>query len=134
MERYDSDNRARELARQRIKAKQEFFRHLVFFLIFSVFMVLLNAAVDWGDWWFYWPIMGWGIAVAFHYLDVFGFSLEDERIDRDWQGRTIDRERQPMHYPRRTDDRDSLSEEIELPPLDQPVLRRRKSWDEDEIV
>ncbi len=36
-------------------------------------MLVINVLVG-GGWWFYWPLIGWGIGLGVHALAVFGFS------------------------------------------------------------
>jgi len=37
-------------------------------------------------WWFYWPLLGWGIALAAHAYRVFGLS---SRFGPEWEERKV---------------------------------------------
>lgn len=78
-------------ARKRVAKKKGFYKHLSSYLIMGIFFFVLNLLSDPGDWWFYWPMLGWGIGLAFHYVGVFGFpglnnmeeSWEEEEIQKE---------------------------------------------------
>jgi hypothetical protein len=55
------------------KSEEEFKQHLGAFIIISLFLFLLNMFTSPSTWWFKYPVLGWSVGVAFHYLDVFGF-------------------------------------------------------------
>ena len=46
-----------------------------------VFLINLLAG---GSWWFFWPLIGWGIGLGVHALNVFGFG---GALGRDWEER-----------------------------------------------
>jgi hypothetical protein len=82
------DQRKYKEARKRVRTKKEFYEHLTVFSVMSVFFFLLNALTAFGSWWFYWPILGWGIGVLFHYFEVFGFPGYTRYVKR--MGRATD--------------------------------------------
>jgi 2TM domain-containing protein len=41
-----------------------------------------------GGWWFYWPLLGWGVGLGIHALSVFAFGGRGP-WDRDWEERKI---------------------------------------------
>lgn len=55
------------------KSEEEFKQHLGAFIIISFFLFLLNMFTSPSTWWFKYPVLGWSVGVAFHYLDVYGF-------------------------------------------------------------
>ncbi|MEY2950322.1 MAG: 2TM domain-containing protein [Saprospiraceae bacterium] len=55
------------------KPEEEFKQHLGAFIIISVFLFLLNMFTSPSTWWFKFPVLGWSVGIAFHYLDVYGF-------------------------------------------------------------
>ena len=61
-------------AQKRVKDKKSFYSHLASYLMMSIFFFVLNALTSFGDWWFYWPLLGWGIGLVMHYFRVFGVS------------------------------------------------------------
>src|SRR5579859_6729684 len=58
-------------ARARVEAIRGFYIHLAVYLLVNLGLFLINIVTDSHSLWFYWPLMGWGIAVAIHGLTVF---------------------------------------------------------------
>ena len=83
-------------AKKRVKAQKEFYRHLTSYLVMGVFFFLLNAVTSFGNWWFYWPMLGWGIGILFHYFDVFGLPGVGE-ISKEWEERIPFSFKNPFH-------------------------------------
>lgn len=50
----------------------------------SVFFILLNLSTT-DYFWAIFPILGWGIAVAFHGIQIFTNEWEDTEIDREYE-------------------------------------------------
>jgi len=55
-------------------------------VVMSVFFILLNLFTS-DIFWAIFPILGWGVAVAFHAIRVFSFTYGD-----DWEQREIEKE------------------------------------------
>jgi hypothetical protein len=53
----------------RARQKKEFFEHLRSYLIVNFILLAINLVTG-GDW-FIWPLLGWGIGVAFHAAGAF---------------------------------------------------------------
>lgn len=124
------DQRKYEEARRRVKQKKEFYSHLTTFIIMSGFFFLLNAATSMGNWWFHWPVLGWGIGVAFHYFDTFGL-VGVGALDQRWEEESIERELRKIDGyldPPKQQDEDTL----DLPPL--PKKNPQKRWDDQDLV
>lgn len=56
--------------------RREFYRHLTTYCIVNGFLVLVYLMTSRGYFWVVWPMMGWGIGLAFHYVNTF-FVSED---------------------------------------------------------
>lgn len=68
----DTDfNRRYQRARARVDAIRGFYVHLAIYLLVNLGLFLINMSTNSHSLWFYWPLMGWGIAVAIHGLTVF---------------------------------------------------------------
>jgi carbohydrate-selective porin OprB len=108
--------------KRQLSSKQEFYQHLSVYLVMSVFFLLLNLATSIGTLWFHWPVMAWGLAVAFHYIDVFGFF-----------GQARDHEPERA-LPEARGEKDTLldDEEEELPL--RPLEKAPRKWDESDLV
>jgi hypothetical protein len=62
-----------ERARTRVGALKGFYLHATAFVVVNIGLFAINVLA--GDvWWFYWPLMGWGIGLGLHALAVFGFG------------------------------------------------------------
>lgn len=62
-----------ENAQRRIKQKKRLFTHFVIFLIGSVFLVLINKILKYGEQydWFIWAITAWAFLFVIHAFNVF---------------------------------------------------------------
>jgi hypothetical protein len=63
-----------------IQRKAKFYRHLWSFIIVIGVLILINIFTP-GPWWFQWPVLGWGIGLAFHFRAAYfpaGEELESE--------------------------------------------------------
>ncbi len=75
-----------EEAKERIQELRGFYSHLLVFVLINIFLVTVNLLTSWGDWWFYWPLLGWGVGVAAHGAWVFwgrglwGKNWEERKI------------------------------------------------------
>src|SRR4051794_40919594 len=63
-------------ARERARAIRGFYIHLGIYLIVNLGIFLINLVLvivnSNQDWFFYWPLIGWGIAVVINGFAVFG--------------------------------------------------------------
>jgi hypothetical protein len=50
-----------ERVRARVKALKGFYIHATAFVLVNIALFAINVLVG-GVWWFYWPLLGWGIA------------------------------------------------------------------------
>lgn len=74
---YD-DLKARKL--RMVSRKAKFHRHLWSYIIVIGALILINIFTP-GPWWFQWPVLGWGIGLAFHFRAAYfpaGAELESE--------------------------------------------------------
>lgn len=121
---------------KKVKAKKEFYNHLSTYIVMGLFFFLLNAATAWGNWWFYWPMLGWGIGLLFHYMDVFGLPGVEQVNDEHWEERAIEEEMRKMGYPGRPRKKVEREDDfLDLPEIKKEKMGRRgRDWDEDELV
>jgi hypothetical protein len=76
-----------QLALERVQALRGFYIHLMVYVLVIGGLFL----IDWltapsGLTWFYFPAVGWGIAVAIHAAMVFG---ADRLFDSEWEQRKV---------------------------------------------
>ena len=81
----------RRKARKRVKVIKGFYIHAYSYVIMGGFFFFMNMATDPFDMWFFFPMMPWGVGLAFHYLAVFG--IPGSRIlSREWEEREYERQ------------------------------------------
>ncbi len=68
------DRKGYEKARRRAGAKLGLYLHLAIYVATNLVLIAINIATTPQYLWFAWPLLGWGIGVAFHGLAVFAFS------------------------------------------------------------
>jgi 2TM domain len=79
---------AYDKARERARALQGLSVHLFVFALVNGALFLINWATRGpdGDWWFYWALLGWGVAVVIHlattFLPVFSPDWVERRATR----------------------------------------------------
>jgi uncharacterized membrane protein len=76
----------RDQALDRIKKKREFGAHLVAYLLFNGFLVVIWAVTGAHFFWPVFPILGWGIGLVFHAMDAYARPVPtEERIRREME-------------------------------------------------
>jgi hypothetical protein len=83
----DQEQQRYEQARKRVQALKGFYIHATAFVLVNIALFGINVLVG-GGWWFYWPLLGWGIGLGAHALGVFGFGGSGP-WGRDWEERKI---------------------------------------------
>ena len=75
-------------AKKKVKIIRGFYIHLGIFLLVNTIVLLVLSMIESNDdmFWEYYPIAGWGIAIALHYFLVFGF---DYVFGKNWEERKI---------------------------------------------
>lgn len=82
-----ADQERYEQARRRVEARLGFYTHLGVYLVVNTLLIIINLQSSPQHYWFYWPLLGWGIGLAFHALGVFvffsGSLLKERMIERE---------------------------------------------------
>jgi hypothetical protein len=73
-------------AKKRVKEIKDFYQHLTTYLVINALLFVINMLTSPGYLWFYWPLFGWGIAVAIHAMSVFGTG---RLWGKEWEDRKI---------------------------------------------
>jgi len=127
-------------AKKRVKKVKSFYSNLFAWAVMSVFFVILNLYTMGpmgGHFWAIYPILGWGLGIAFQAYEVFGFG-------KDWEDKMILEEMQKQREkeearvwkqnrtsePEIVDDLVPLDDELEL----KEFRKIRKEWDEQDFV
>lgn len=67
-----SDERYRR-AKRRVGVLKGFYIHLATYIGVIVLLLAIDFLTG-GGWWFYWPLLGWGIGIIAHAFTVFGIA------------------------------------------------------------
>lgn len=78
-------------AQKKVKAKKGFYSHLTWYLAMMVVLFVINLTTSFGDWWFQFPLMGWGISIFFHYIGVFGLPGLNF-TNKEWEEKELEKE------------------------------------------
>nr|WP_228455954.1 2TM domain-containing protein [Chryseobacterium sp. POL2] len=73
---------AYEKAARRVKELKGFYGNLISYCIVIPFIVIVNLVTSPKQLWFYWPMLGWGIGLVAHGMNVFtiGKAWEERKI------------------------------------------------------
>jgi hypothetical protein len=107
------EERQYRLARSRVVEKKKFYNHLTTYLVMGAFFFVLNAVTSFGTWWFYWPMLGWGIGVAMQYFKVFGFPGSGLG-SAEWEEREMQKQMNRLDPPRNKDKKLDMDNHLEL--------------------
>jgi len=75
-----------EKAKKRVEEIKSFYTHLFVYIVVNLGLFLLDVLTSPGKLWFYWVLIGWGIGLAIHGLNVFGTQ---KILGEDWEERKI---------------------------------------------
>ena len=73
-------------AKKRVEALRGFYVHLGVYVVVNLFLFLFNIVTTPDSLWFYWPLLGWGIAIVVHASSVFIFGRP---LGADWEEKKI---------------------------------------------
>lgn len=82
----DPHDERRESARRRVEALKGFYYHLIVYLAVNIGLLAVNLITSADKLWFYWPLLGWGIGLVIHALQVF---RPIRLFGRDWEERKV---------------------------------------------
>ncbi len=81
-----SDEELRALARKRAEEKTGFYLHFTIYVIVNALLIVLWYFTGAGFPWFVFPLFGWGIGVAAHFIGVFrGHAFVDSLAEKEYQ-------------------------------------------------
>ena len=83
----DQEQKRYERAQARVQAIKGFYVHASAFVVVNIALLAINLLVG-GVWWFYWPLIGWGIGLGLHAFTVFGFGGGGP-FGQDWEERKM---------------------------------------------
>jgi hypothetical protein len=80
----DTEQQRYDRARARAKELRDFYAHATVYVLVNLGLFAINVLTG-GGWWFYWPLLGWGIGLGIHALSVFAFG--GGPFGREWEER-----------------------------------------------
>jgi hypothetical protein len=84
----ESSNHALEEARRYVRRKRIFFTVLAIWIALSLMWFLIDMRDDSSSLWFYWPMLGTGVAVAITGIVLLGVG---GLFGADWERREVDK-------------------------------------------
>ncbi|WP_299325250.1 2TM domain-containing protein [uncultured Maribacter sp.] len=112
-----------ENAQKRVKQKKRLYTHFVVFLVGSVFLVLINKILKYGQEynWFVWAITFWGFLFVLHIFNVF---ITNKFMGNDWE--RSQREKLVAKQKQRIAEMEKeIEEEIKLPTSIEPEPKKK---------
>lgn len=73
-------------AKKKVENIKGFYANLLAYCLVIPFLYFINYMTSPGYYWFWWPMLGWGIGICFHAFGVFGNDLI---FGKDWVERKI---------------------------------------------
>jgi hypothetical protein len=76
------------LAFNQVRKLKGFYIHLAQYVLVMALLTVINALTTPNRWWVQWVIMGWGVGVFFHWLQIserfslFGSKWEKEQVEK----------------------------------------------------
>lgn len=85
------ENLAYRKASRRVKTIKNFYGSLTAYALIIPFIAVVNYLSSPSYWWFYWPMLGWGLGLSIHAIQIFvlGENWEEKKIqellDKDYK-------------------------------------------------
>jgi hypothetical protein len=90
----------RALAVKRIKDKQDFLSHVATYAVVNAGLIAVWAMTGAGYRWFLWPLLGWGVGLALHGINLWRGLAASSASGLERQSRAVDREVERMRRSR----------------------------------
>jgi len=84
----ESQSAEETLAFNQVRKLKGFYIHLAQYVLVIAVLTVINALTTPNRWWVQWVVMGWGIGVFFHWLQIserfglFGSKWEKEQVEK----------------------------------------------------
>lgn len=93
------DPAVRAAAVKRIEERQAFVAHLASYVIVNTALVVIWLVTGAGVFWPMWPMLGWGIGIAFHALSLRDQGITEEQIAAEAAKLQARRQQPPLQGP-----------------------------------
>ncbi|MDO5697129.1 MAG: 2TM domain-containing protein [Dermatophilus congolensis] len=91
----DIDPAVRSIAKKRLQARREFSQHLASYAVIMTMLVVIWAVTGASYFWPMWPMLGWGIGIAFHALSLRDNGITEDQIAKEAAKIEARREQRP---------------------------------------
>lgn len=88
MEKDYTEEQKYTLAKKRVEKLQGFYVHLITSILITVLLMFINFKFTPKTLWFWFPLLGMGVGLFFHWFDVFGSRLF---FGKDWERKQIEK-------------------------------------------
>lgn len=75
------DKEKYERAKKRVQNLKDFYTHLTVYILINILLVIINVVSYQGHWWFFYPLLGWGIGLTAHAVSAFAYT----RFGASWE-------------------------------------------------
>jgi len=124
-----TNNKDYEEAQKRVQKKKSFYQILGVWAVTSTALFFINILTSTGHLWFFYPMLGLGMAVCFAYMDAFGIPGRDKVLSPQWEDREMEKELRRIRQ--QEDNHPTLpDEELEL----KEFKKLRKEWNDQDFV
>jgi hypothetical protein len=72
-------------AKKRVQNLKAFYIHLTVYVLVNVMLFVINLSSDTENWWFLYPLGGWGIGLAVHGVSTFAYGS----FGAEWEAKKI---------------------------------------------
>lgn len=72
-------------AKKRVENLKAFYLHFISYVLVNSMLFVFNLISDPGNWWFQYPLFGWGIGLLVHGASTFAFGIFGE----EWEEKKI---------------------------------------------
>ncbi len=72
---------SQQTAETKAKAKVEFRIHLINYIVINAILAVINLTLTPEYLWFKWPLLGWGIGIILHALNVYYSGITRNKND-----------------------------------------------------
>lgn len=74
------DRERYQQARKRLEARLDLLGHAASYAMVNLMLFAINLLSSPGEWWFFWPLLGWGIGLASHAFSALGKEWQERQI------------------------------------------------------
>ncbi|MEM6697576.1 MAG: 2TM domain-containing protein [Bacteroidota bacterium] len=130
------EDRQLKLAKKRVGKKKGFYTHLSVYIAVGLFFFIMNMVTfdQEPQYWFFYPMLPWGIAIAIHYFSIFGLPGTNI-LTEDWEEKELEKELSKIRRSQAALPPEQ-EEEFRLDEYEEPRKEKMKrdNWQDDDFV